>query len=265
MEHINFAFVADRNQIDRLAPLIRSLEFFHHACCPEYYVLTAPNVDHTSLEASLGSVQGRLHFLVDPDPIVEHYFAFDRVTEATFLKISLFRYLPREVGRFLYCDIDMVCNGTLIDAWDSLKEHAFCAVPSPWTSLLDENGIWNPVPGKHIICPGFFGANRTLAGDVYGKAKAYVESKPLSDQTGEIDALCSVMGTDFFPLPQYYQFCVSFVTDNRTFNQCKFQRYLEICTLQNIRLIHYVGKQKPWNSATLYYKEWNKWKQPAEQ
>jgi len=256
-ETIHFAFVGDNRHLPHLPALILSLE--HHNPGSEYHILTAPEANIESVKSVLlDSVP--LHFYVDPAPFVPRFFVHRRITEAVFLKISLFKYLP--VQRFLFLDADTICKGSLQPVWDALNTKSWVAVPSPWFSSLSEDGVWGNADEQHFV-PGLFAVDKRFYPDFYERAKEYILSHDLKKQHCEIDSICSIVGNDFFRLPQKYQFCTFFVVDNPNRNDRRLEFYLEQCKWDDIVMIHYGGVHKPWSGKPLYYQEWKKWEQVA--
>ena len=256
-ETIHFAFVGDNRHLPHLPALILSLE--HYNPGSEYHILTAPAAKVDCIKDVLQDIVP-LHFYVDPEPIVPKFFAHRRITEATFLKISLFKYLP--VPKFICLEIDMICKGSLRPVWDALNTKPWAAVPSPWFSSLSENGVWGEAGEQHFV-PGIFAVDKRAYPDFYDRAKDYILSHDLNAQHCEIDSICSIVGNDFFRLPQKYQFCTFFVVDNPNRNDRRLEFYLEQCKWDDIAIIHYGGVHKPWCGKPLYYQEWKKWEQIA--
>ena len=254
---IHFAFVGDNRHLPHLPALILSLE--HYNPGSEYHILTAPTANVGCIKDALPNIVP-LHFYVDPEPIVDHFFAHRRITEATFLKVSLFKYLP--IRRFIFLDVDTICKGSLRPVWNALNSKPWAAVPSPWFSSLSEDGVWGEAKVQHFV-PGLFAVDKRAYPDFYDRAKDYILSHDLRIQHGVVDAICSVVQNDFFRLPQKYQFCTFFVMDNPNRDNRRLEFYLEQCKWDDIAIIHYGGVHKPWSGKPLYYQEWKKWEQIA--
>ena len=254
---IHFAFVGDDRHLPHLPALILSLEHFNPGS--EYHILTAPSANVDCIKSTLKDTVP-LHFYVDPNPFVPKFFAHRRITEATFLKISLFKYL--QIPKFIPLEIDMICKGSLRPVWDALDSKPWAAVPSPWFSSLSPDGVWGNATEQHFV-PGMFAVDKRAYPDFYDQAKDYILSHDLNGQNGEIDSICSIVQNDFFRLPQGYQFCTFFVMDNPSRNNRRLEFYLEQCKWDDIVLIHYGGIHKPWSGKPLYFQEWKKWEQIA--
>ena len=168
------------------------------------------------------------------------------VTEATFYRLFLLKYIPENIKNIIYLDGDVYC---ISDPLEQIKKEFqnlnSSGLEAGFSEETNRNDV-NQTSFKRLKLTGnsYFNAGVMLM-DVE-KAKKNNFSKKVLDILSQIKEDAIFWDQDI--LNKYYDDKFLKITENLNYKVNYFEKnYTEILKQNNISLVHYSGKFKPWH------------------
>ena len=179
------------------------------------------------------------------------------ISRATYLRLIMTEFLPPEIERVLYLDIDMLVTRNLLPLWrKDFGGSPVAAVPDHNLSakklansfgLIGEGEYFNA--GMLLI-----DLNAERANGYLKKALDYLIADPSVYEFADQDALNQVLWQNWTVLESTWNFQRAFVNDNNLYRDaCSDQRNLP-------GIIHFTERWKPWKTDEWHPYAWLYWK-----
>lgn len=166
------------------------------------------------------------------------------VSSATFLKLWIPDKIPNFYDKCLYIDCDTYLNGNILELLETEFSNPVAAVAKKqdFLHLFEESKLGYFNAGIII-----FNLKSIDKSNLMKEFRAIMISKralPFQDQ----DVLNIIFKENWFPLSEIYNYYVY------EFMNCKKE------SLENARIIHFIGSIKPWSIDSPYSGWWRKWR-----
>lgn len=164
------------------------------------------------------------------------------ISEASYYRLILGEVLPLEVERILYLDSDLVVKSNLEKLYNlNLNENYIAAYGNPSRSHSQRLDLQSGL---------YFNAGVLLINlqdwrtdNLGNKALDFVRNNSNKIRHHDQDALNKVIDGKFIRLEQQWNFLVDL---GRLAKQNNFKKSADNLEIENAKIIHFVGKSKPW-------------------
>ena len=168
------------------------------------------------------------------------------VTEATFYRLFLLKYIPENIKNIIYLDGDVYC---ISDPLEQIKKEfqnlKSSGLEAGFSVETNRNDI-NQNSFKRLKLKGDFYFNAGVMLMDVEKARKNNFSKKVFDILSQIKEDAIFWDQDI--LNKYYDDKFLKITENLNYKVNYFEKnYTEILKQNNISLVHYSGKFKPWH------------------
>lgn len=155
-----------------------------------------------------------------------------------YLRLFAQYILPSEIDRILYLDIDIICNGSLMELYNiDFKDNFYVACEDVGATYSDKERIGLKKEDKYIN-----------SGVLLINLKLLRENQTINELKNYIYQNKDILTyPDQDILNMLYK--GKFLIVSNKYNYTQFQKQVKI---KNAVLYHYVGKVKPWNSKKIY-------------
>jgi len=198
-------------------------------------------------------------------------------TYATYHRILGFKILPDDVDKIIYIDTDMIVKTDLSLIYDFKDNDLFKAVVEPVNLIplinkffkkdFEEFSNWK----KDRIKYAYFGAgiyvanlNRIKKEHIFEQIIDFIKKYP-NIPLGDQDAINAIIGQKYSDYIEYLPPSYNFWSQDYSyffaiFHKIFYKKKEIINAVHHPKVIHYIGKHKPWNNrnAKFYFNEW--WK-----
>lgn len=259
---MNILVTVDRNYLSQLNIMLSSLVHCNPQSFFSVYLLhSSLNVtDVAETEKVLGN-HGRLIPIQVTDDGLDNAPITDRYPKEIYYRIFAAKYLPKDIDRILYLDPDIVINGSLELLYRLPLDRYYYAATSHNSKWFDKfNAARLDIKNEgYYINSGVLMINLKALREEqdYDRVFRFIEDKKKLLVLPDQDVISGLYGDKVYPInPLLYNMTETLYKKNTISEKRISLEWVR----ENSRIIHYCGRNKPWNhkyigKLDVFYKE----------